>query len=293
MKRALIVGCGYAGERLGARLIELGYEVVGIARSHDRATELERVGIETLVGDLRQPETLRRADNLGPQAVFYLVPPSSSDDPLASTLAATARAPLEAFVYASSTVIYGGRGDGWVDETDMPRPEGTAAEARHAAERTVVGAGWEYQTRTRICRIAGIYGPGRTLGGRLEDGDYYLVRGHDTWVNRIHVDDLVSGLIAAWQSGSDGRVYNLVDDEPHRSSEFALLAAELHGAPAPEWIEESEALERLGEERARRKLGSKRVRNQRLKDELGVKLEYPSFRTGLPAAVAEERSRQR
>ncbi|NIR43110.1 MAG: hypothetical protein GWN99_04270 [Gemmatimonadetes bacterium] len=95
----------------------------------------------------------------------------------------------------------------------------------------------------------------------------------------------MSGLIAAWQKGGDGRVYNLVDDEPHRASEFANLAADLQGLPRPEWIEESEARERLGEQRLRRKLASKRVRSRRLKEDLKLELKYPCYREGLCAAV--------
>ena len=88
--------------------------------------------------------------------------------------------------------------------------------------------------------------------------------------------------------GVDGHVYNLSDDEPHKAHEFAIQAADLHGLPEPQRVDESEAFDRLGELRLRRKLDSKRVRNRRLTQELGVKLAYPTFRTGLPRAVAEE-----
>lgn len=289
MKRALIVGCGYAGARLGQRLIEMGCGVTGTTRSGERGAYLEAVGVRPVVGELAERAVLRELDRLGPEVLFYLVPPvkEGGEDPLPKVLAATARAPLEALVYASSTSVYGDRGGDWVDETDLPRPQGRSAEARLAAERTVIGAGWNYQTPTRICRITGIYGPGRTLRGLLERGDYLLIRGADTWVNRIHVDDLASGLIAAWQRGGDSRVYNLGDDEPHRASEFACLAADLHGLPRPEWVSEEEAADRLSESRLRRKTGSKRVRNRRMREELGVELEYPTFREGLPATVKE------
>lgn len=290
MKRALIVGCGYVGSRLAARLLTMELRVVGTTRSASRASELERSGVEPLVGRLDDRETLGRLDRLGPHLLVYLVPPQLGDDPLEGVLAATARAPLAAFVYASSTSVYGDRGDGWVDESAVARPAGPAARARRAAERAIVEATWTYQTPTRICRIAGVYGPGRTLRRALEGGEYVLVRGCDPWVNRIHVDDLVSGLIAAWQRGGDGRVYNVVDDEPHRASEFALMAADLHGLPRPDWVTEAEALERLGGQRLRRKLESRRVSNRRLKEDLGVRLKHASFRVGLPAAVAEERA---
>ncbi len=294
MNPALIVGCGYTGLRLGRRLAELGFEPVGTTRSPERVAVLEASGIRPLVGDLGDRDTLLGIDRLGPGVVFYLVPPvPRGPDPLPDVIKATARAPLEGFIYASSTSVYGGSDGGWVDETTLPRPEGEGPTARLEAERTVFGAGWEHQTPTRICRITGIYGPGRTLRRVLERGDYVLIRDRDTWVNRIHVDDLVTGLIAAWHRGGDSRVYNLGDGEPHRASEFAFLAADLHGLPRPAWIEEAEARRRFGEGRLRRKLGSKRVRNRRLRDELGVELRYPSYRVGLPAAIEEERGSER
>lgn len=291
MNPALIVGCGYTGLRLGRRLAELGVEPVGTTRNPERAPVLEGAGITPLIGELGDRDTLLRIDRLAPEVVFYFVPPVTGGvDPLPGVLQATARAPLAAFIYASSTSVYGDRDDDWVDETTLPRPLGEGPEARLAAERTVLGAGWEHQTPTRVCRITGIYGPGRTLKRLLERGEYVLIRGRDTWVNRIHVDDLVSGMIAAWRRGGDSRVYNLGDGVPHRASEFAELAADLHGLPRPAWIEEAEARARFGEDRLRRKLGSKRVRSRRLTEELEVELRHPSYRVGLPAAIEEERA---
>jgi nucleoside-diphosphate-sugar epimerase len=289
MKRGLIIGCGYAGRRLGARLLGMDFEGAGTTRSEERAAELEELGIAPLVGELSDRELLRRIDKLGPQLIGYFAPPElEGGDSLRRVLDATARAPLEAFLYASSTSVYGDRGGDWVDETTMVRPESATAEARHAAERAIIESAWSYQTPTRICRITGIYGPGRTLRPMLENGEYVLIEGRDPWVNRIHVDDLVTAMLAAWERGSDGRVYNMTDDEPHRASEFAMLAAELHGLAAPERLSEAAGAERLGEERLSRKTGSKRVRNDRQRKDLEVELEYPSFRSGLPAAVAEE-----
>ncbi len=289
MKRALIVGCGYTGERVGARLLDAGLKVVGTTRNAARAARLESSGIQPLVGELTDRETLHSIDRLGSHVVFYLVPPQrAAEDHLPAVLDATSRAPLEALVYGSSSSVYGEGKDEWVDETEQPRPEGNAAKLRHAAEKTIVRAQWEFQTPGRICRISGIYGPNRTLRRALANGEYALISGHDTWVNRIHVDDLATGLIAAWKKGSDGRVYNMVDDEPHRASEYAYLAADLHGLPRPSWIELEEARERYSEDVLRRKLSNRRLRNGRLKEELEVELKYPSFHEGLPAATKEE-----
>lgn len=288
--RALIVGCGYTGTRLGARLVAEGIEVFGTTRSPARAAELETIGIRPLAGDLSDRDAVRRLDRVGPEVVFYLVPPvRSGPDPLLGAMTALARAPLTGFVYASSTSVYGDRGGAWVDETSAVQPVAGSGRDRHQAEREVLETGWRYQAPVRICRLAGIYGPGRTLRSSLERREYRLIRGHDTWTNRIHVDDLVSSLIAAWRAGTTGRIYNVVDDEPHRASTFSTLAAKLHGLPAPDWIELEDARAEYGEARLARKLEEKRVSNRRQREELGVDLRHPSYRTGLPAAVAEER----
>lgn len=287
-KRGLIVGCGYTGLNLALRLLEMGLEVTGTTRSDARGEDLARAGINPLVGDLTDRDILRKIDRFGPQVVFYLVPPQrAADDHLSGIIEATARAPLEAFVYGSSTSVYGNLSGEWVDESMQPQPSGNLAKLRHAAERALIRAQWEHQTPGRICRISGIYGPGRTLRRALANGEYALIEDNDTWVNRIHVEDLVGGLVAAWKKGSDGRVYNLVDDEPHRASQFAYLAADLQDLPRPRWISLPEAKERYDAEWLSMRLANRRVSNARLKEDLGMKLKYPSYRDGLPTAVQE------
>jgi nucleoside-diphosphate-sugar epimerase len=290
VKGALIVGCGYTGVRLGARLLQMGLRVTGTTRREGRASELEAVGIETLVRALDDDELVEEIGRRRPALAVYLVPPAAAEDlHLRPLLGAVSGPGLEAFIYASSTAVYGDRAGDWVDETTAARPEGESARARHAAERTVIeAAATAGGTPTRVCRITGIYGPGRTLSRSLGRRDYALIKGHDTWVSRIHVDDLVSGVIAAWQRGGDGRVYNMVDAQPHRASEFANLAADLHGLPRPDWIDATEARGRYDDDQLRRKLANKRVRSVRLAPELGVELRYPTYREGLPAAVREE-----
>lgn len=291
MKPALIVGCGYTGLRLAARLrADIAIPVIGTTRSVARAAELAAAGCEPLVGSLTEQDFQRRISRLDPQLVVFLAPPgSAASDPLPGLLRALERAAVDAFLYASSTSVYGDRRGDWVDETTELRPEGSIAKARRAAEKLILDSMGAVGLPARICRITGIYGPNRTLKRALQSGEYVLVRGRDTWVNRIHVDDLVSGLIAAWQWGVNGEIYNMADDMPHRASEFANLAARLHGLPAPRWVEESEVHAKLSAQRLRRKLESKRVSNRRLREDLRVRLEYPSYEAGLPAAISAEK----
>lgn len=309
MSEALIVGCGYTGTRLGRRLLEAGHSVTGTTRSAERATRLAEAGIRPLLVDLTVPEDVRKLEEEAPDVCFYLVPPlerpprggatdggvpapgprDGGDDggPLLATVRALRRAPLEAFVYGSSTSVYGDRGGSWVDETAVPAPDSPAGRARLASERALLRAGWEWDCRPRIGRIAGIYGPGRTLRRAIGSGRYHVVEGVESWTNRIHVDDLAAALAALWREGRNGRVYNLSDGHPHRSADFARLVAELCGLELTV-IGREEAEARYSETRLARKLGSKRVSNRRLRQELGVVLRYPSYEEGVPAALREE-----
>ena len=286
-RTALVIGCGYTGIRLAHRLREMGLRVVGTSRRADRSQETGTAGIEFLTGDLRDADVISRLGELRPSVVAYCVPPQATGDPLAAVLAATKNSLLEAFLYASSSSVYGDCGGAWVDETTAISSHGTGDPDRYAAELCIAEAGMN-GIPTRICRITGIYGPDRTLMRMLANGGYTLIEGGDPWVNRIHVDDLVAGFVAAWEKGDSGMVYNMVDEQPHRASEFANLAADLNHLPRPVKISEVEARTRYDTAELRRKLSSKRVRCLRLRNELGVRLKYPSFRTGLAAAVAQQ-----
>ncbi len=322
MSEALVVGCGYTGLRLARLLLEEGHEVVGTTRDPDRAERLADVGVRPLLVDLATDEGVRTLASESPDVCFHLVPPVApaggrartddgdadaagsaaggdgsdgeadgslpDDGPLAveRVIRALRRAPLEAFVYGSSTGVYGDRGGDWVDESDVPRPDSPAGRRRLAAERAVLRCGWEWDCRPRIGRIAGIYGPDRVLLDAIRSGRYHVVEGLDAWTNRIHVDDLARGLAAVWRGGENGRVYDLADGHPHRSSDFARLVADLAGLELPTLTRE-EARERYSEKRWARKAGSKRVRGRRLREELGVEPRYPSYREGVPAALRE------
>lgn len=285
----LIIGCGYTGLRLATRLIERGCRVTGTARSDARIAAMRDAGVEPVTGALDDAATLRRLVESKPGVVVYFVPPPKSGvDPLPGIVQAFRSLDLEAFIFTSTTSVYGDHKGAWVDETTPVLAATSNDPARVHAEQLVLDAGTSYGMPMRICRISGIYGPGRTLRPLLKSGRYALIKGRDTWVGRIHVDDLVTGIIATWLRGENGQVYNMVDQCPHLASEFANLAADLHHLPRPEWIGEAVARQRYSDAEFHRKVSNKRIRCARLVNDLGVQLQYPNFRKGLPASVAED-----
>ena len=146
----------------------------------------------------------------------------------------------------------------------------------------------EHHFPVRICRSPGIYGPGRTLRQRLESGAYRRIHDEELWVSRIHVDDLVDGLIAAWKRGKSGEIYLLCDDEPVTSEEYAQLTASLLALPLPPAVDREDIRHDLGTNSFERRVGDRRCSNRRMREELGVIPRYPSVREGLPSALRAE-----
>jgi nucleoside-diphosphate-sugar epimerase len=240
------------------------------------------------------PATLGALAEWRPHAVFDLVRPQPlggdaySVEGTRNVARAFADAAPEALVYLSSTSVYGRREGEWTDESTPLRPSSPVGEARAAAEEVYLDAARERGLPARVCRAPGIYGPGRTLRERLELGAYRRLNDEDHWVSRIHVDDLVSGLIAAWRRGRAGEVYLLCDDQPVTGAEYAELTASLLGLPLPPAVSREDIRNELSKSAFERRVGARRCSNRRMREELGVIPIYPSVREGVPAALQEE-----
>jgi len=135
-----------------------------------------------------------------------------------------------------------------------------------------------------IFRIAGIYGPGRNALRQLADGTAKRIIKPGQVFNRIHVEDIAAVLMASIEHPRAGAIYNLADDEPAPASEVVAHAARLAGVPPPPEVPFEKA--NLGPMAASFYGESKRVSNRLIKDELRVRLSYPTYREGLKALRA-------
>ena len=158
---------------------------------------------------------------------------------------------------------------------------GFSTQERLAAEHAWLDLGARADKAVHIFRIAGIYGAGRNALKQLADGTARRIVKPGQIFNRIHVDDIAAVLMASIERPRAGAIYNLADDEPAPAQDVVAYAASLAGVPPPAEIPFEEA--KLGSMAASFYAESKRVSNRRIKDELGVRLAYPTFREGLRA----------
>jgi len=283
----LSLGHGYVAEAL-ARHLGAGWRVVGTTRDAGKAAALRQAGREMLVwpGDCLAPALAAARHVLASAA------PGEGGDPFLAALASDLRAASPRWVgYLSTTGVYGDHGGAWVDE-DTPLAPGTLrGQRRVMAERQWQVAAREAGLPLHVFRLGGIYGPGRGPFGKLRDGTARRIVKPGQVFSRIHVADIARALAASMRAptaaAGETVTWNLVDDVPAPPQDVLVEAARLLGLPPPPEIPLEEA--DLGPMGRSFYAESKRVRNDRLKRDLGLVLRYPSFREGLPAVLEAER----
>ncbi|ATS18398.1 NAD(P)-dependent oxidoreductase [Parathermosynechococcus lividus PCC 6715] len=280
--RLLILGCGYTGARLGRSLRSRGVEVVVTNRTGVRPPELADVPCYPFDGE-RTP--LDPAALEGVTHVLSSIPPDrqGEDAVVKSLLPRLERQGLVWFGYLSTTGVYGDRQGKWVDETTPVNPQNPRSRQRVAIEQAFLNA----DLPTHIFRLPGIYGPGagRNAISRILEGKVQLIDKPGHYFCRIHVDDIVQTLERSLESPTPHAIYNLSDDQPSESLPVLLEAYRLLGRPAPAAIPLDQA--DLSPMALSFWQESRRVRNDKIKQVLGVRLRYPSYREGLAAILRD------
>lgn len=277
MNTLLSLGHGYSAQALARLLIPQGWRVIGTTRNTAKAHAFAAQGVEPLLWPV---------DSLAPvlaQATHVLqsMSPDQGGDPvLAEHAAELAAARPEWVGYLSTTGVYGDHQGGWVDETTPLTPATARGQARVTAEQ-----GWQaLGLPLHIFRLAGIYGPGRGPFEKVRNGTARRIIKPGQVFSRIHVDDIAQVLAASIARPNPGAVYNLCDDDPAPPEDVLAHAAHLLGLPPPP--EEDWQTAEMTPMARSFYAESKRVRNDRIKAELGIRLIHPDYRSGLAALLA-------
>ncbi len=279
-------GHGYSAQALARILLPQGWRIVGTTRRPEKAASLESTGIEAIVWPGDDPQAaLGEATHL-----LVSIAPNEEGDPVVAAVgdAIAATAPsLEWAGYLSTTGVYGDRNGGWVDETDELFPATERGRRRVAAERQWQAIAAGTGLSLHIFRLAGIYGPGRGPFEKIRRGIAKRILKPGQVFSRIHVDDIARVLAASINQPHPGAIYNVCDDNPAPPEDVIGFAAELIGATAPPLVDVDQA--NLTPMARSFYAESKRVRNDRIKYDLGVELLFPDYRSGLKSVLENER----
>jgi nucleoside-diphosphate-sugar epimerase len=286
-------GLGYSAEHY---VEEFGPEkfdrIVGTVRGAERATALNphpsgRLNALIFDGGAATPDL--RSAIAEADAALVSVPPDDNGDPVLRACGdVLARAPrLRAIVYLSTIGVYGDRGGAWVDEATPPLPAAARSRERLAAEQAWLDFGARHNIAIAILRLAGIYGPGQNALVLIASGKARRIVKPGQVFNRIHVGDIAQAIDAAFTRNASG-IFNVADDEPTPPADPIVFAAQLMGVEPPPEIPFAQAAPSMSPMALSFWQECRRVRNDKLKRELGVGLRYPTYREGLRALFEEQ-----
>ncbi len=288
MSRLFAFGLGFSALALAKRLSAKGWDVAGTARDRGKIGPLRREGYAVAhfggaPGNDALPKLLASTTHL-----LHSIPPGDDGDPVLASYRKeiAALSSLEWIGYLSTVGVYGDQEGGWVDESTRPNPNSARANARVEAERAWLEFGGETGVPVQVFRLAGIYGPGRSVFDKLKAGTARRIKKDGQVFSRIHVEDIASVLEASIARPRGGATYNVADDEPAAPGDVVAYAAELMGLPPPPEVDFAEAV--LSPMARSFYQGSRRIRNARIKSELGVALRYPTYREGLSALLTRD-----
>ncbi|MDZ7803507.1 SDR family oxidoreductase [Thiohalophilus sp.] len=293
-EQVFIVGCGDIGRRVARLWQAEGIPVTGLVRNGGRLTA---TGIPAYLADLDDPASLSDLP-VNQALVYYFAPPPQhgQDDPrMAHFLQALDQqgSRPQRIVYISTSGVYGDRQGEIVSEDTAPNPQVDRARRRYAAEQALREWGRQHAVPVIVLRVGGIYGPDRLPIKRLREQVPMVHEALAPQTNRIHAADLAAICVAAARRGTADAIYNVSDGNDSNMTQYFNTVADFLGLPRPPLIDRDEAQQTLSEGMLSYLGESRRMDTSRLREELGIQLQYPTLQEGLEATCQRDRDELR
>jgi len=270
--------------------LEQGHRVWGVSRSEEGMSRLSSFGIEPVMGNLDDRDSLAALPTAG-KAVIYLAPPPGGgpfDSRMRNFCAAVGPEKLpEKVVYISTSGVYGDCGGDWVTEETPVNPQTSRAQRRADAEQALQEWGREHGVSVAILRVTGIYGPGRLPLARIQQGHPVLSEDESPPTNRIHADDLAAVCLKALEKAEDGDIFNVSDGQPGTMTQYFNAVCDILNLPRLPQVGMEEAKKVMNPMMLSYLTETRRMDNRKMIEQLGVTLMYPDLESGLKNVAAQ------
>lgn len=288
MRDVVIIGFGDIGGRIAALFKEKNATVTAIARSEEKLSRHQDLGVGAIAADLDDQASLNGLP-LNDAIVYYLAPPPGGGhvDSRMRNFCAAVKGGNEPrrVIYMSTSGVYGDCGNDIVTEETPPNPQTARAKRRLDAETVLSAWGKEHDVEVIILRVTGIYGPGRLPVTQLEGGQPLLYEHLSPQTNRIHATDLARVCVAAAEKGRDGDIFNVSDGQGGTMTQYFNAAADLLGYPRPRQVSLEEARQVMSPLMLSYISETRRMDNSKMLRKLEITLRYPTLDEGLKACL--------
>ena len=297
---------GFIGSAVANKLLENNYKVTGLTRSPQKADDLKKLDIDPVVGDMREPgkwiSSVQGTDAIIHTATIpvpsrpgkrYLKDLASAQETVVRNLVGAASS-CKAFIYTSGMTVYGSGSETKTEESKVDPVK--LAEPYVVGEEIVKEAVEKYELPGIILRPAGVYGDGGIFGKYWTDpvskGKRVSYPGNGKQVKSfISVEDCAQAYVRCIENPIPGEIFNIVDDEPVAFGTLIRFLANKMGAPKPFGIPAPIFRIMGGKILAEMLLTDMIIDNTKMKEELGVELQYPTYREGITALAEKIQNR--
>lgn len=272
----LIIGYGYCGYHLAAKLLQKGEQVTAVSRS--QATEYHLAELTHLPLDIEKAFQWQKKDTV----LYYLIPPPAQGehDSLLHHFLTHSKLAIRKVIYFGSSAVYGDQHGQWVDEQTTCLLSHDRQRRRLDAEHVWQSYCQQANIESVLLRVAGIYGPNRlpVLAAKLQSP--VLSDTQAPWMNHIYVEDLVDIAIAFAHSTHQG-IFNTADGNPQKMGTLQRLTAQLLNIPpAPQHAWQS-IWDNASEMKREFMLGNKRLSIEKLRQTLAERLILTPLETAI------------
>ncbi len=282
--KMLIFGFGYTAKFITKKLSAINFDIVGTTRNSSKLGFNHELGVELV--NFAEADVKQQLQSV--THILVSTPPVAAlGDPVLANFIEPIKkhAPNILWLgYLSSTGVYGDHHGDWVDESSASINLGQQGQLRLNAENAWLSLAKEYQLPLHIFRIAGIYGPQRNALTRIASGKTETIYKENHFFSRIHVTDIAAIILASIQHPDPISIYNLADDEPAPSYDVDEYAASLLGISALKRVLIEDAI--LSPMASEFYTHHRRVGNAKIKQELFITLNFPTYKEGLTALYA-------
>ncbi len=289
-RRLFCFGLSFSAQALIRHLRIADWHSGGTARNPQKVATLSAEGIDAVVWDGGALSDAVQSRLQAATHILISTPPGEAGDPAfaAAHQLIAEKSDIQWLGYLSTTGVYGDTGGAHVDETAQLNPSSPRSQRRVDAEAQWMSLFHDHGMPVHVFRLAGIYGPGRSPFDQIRARQAKRVNKPGHAFSRIHVDDIARVLTKSISNPKPGAVYNVCDDEPAPPAEVTAYACGLLGVEPPPLEEFEIVKERMSPMALSFWNDNRRVDSRKIREELGVKLAYPDYRSGLNAVLAEE-----